>query len=524
MNKSLRILFIVIASVGVLFLIGTVTINYIIKNKIQNFIDTRLPPNILQSYKNLTVQTFDGSIILNDASVILKNKSDGVKHTFIQVEKLKISNVHYWDYLMDDEIHIESIQLENPKITYYQKLINKTKDTVRSPLVKLYKPVFIDKVEITNGRLAIYESQEKDDDSTLVFAKNLSLEINSIALNNETLSKKLPVKFEDYSASSDSIFVKVSKYENLTMRSFTIEDQNALFENVSLQTKYSRPQLSRIIPFERDHYDLVIKELGIENIDFGFMGETFFAKSSLVNLISPTLDIFRDKLVNDDTSIKPLYSKMLRELPFELTVDSLKLQNANIKYSEKVKAENSGGFIFFSEIDVLAANVSNTYNAPEKTEIKVKANFMEKTPFSADWSFDVQNTQDQFTFMADVGALVADRMNSFTEPNLRVKLEGNTNKTYFSIYGNNTASHIDMKINYSDFKISVLQKDGKSKNKILSAIANIFVSKDSRKKDDYYREGSDEATRDKTKSVFNYLWINVKNGLLKSMTGWQKSD
>ena len=214
----------------------------------------------------------------------------------------------------------------------------------------------------------------------------------------------------------------------------------------------------------------------------------------------------------DDLKTKPLYSKMLRDLPFELTVDSLKITDGKIKYEERQNAENMGGSINFENLNAEMANVSNTYKSPTKTEIEIKSNFMGKTPITVNWSFDVQNMEDQFQFRAEVGQLVAERLNSFTEPNLKVMLEGNTN---FTIDGNNTSSTIDMKINYSDFKVTLLQKDGKDKNKFLSTIANIFISKNSEKKDEFYKEGKANATRNKSKSVFNFLWINVKEALIK---------
>jgi hypothetical protein len=183
-----------------------------------------------------------------------------------------------------------------------------------------------------------------------------------------------------------------------------------------------------------------------------------------------------------------------------------------------------GGSINFENLDAAISNVSNTYENPAKTTVKVKANFMEKTPLTAHWSFDVQNKNDHFSFNAEVGSLIAEKMNSFTEPNLKVRLEGQTNKTYFTIDGNNETSTTNMKISYSDFKVSVLQKDGERKNKLLSTVANLFISKNSKKKNEYYREGSAEAERNKTQSVFNFLWISVKNSLLKTMTGSGKNN
>jgi len=467
-----------------------------------------------RSYDDITIASFDGSLVITNAALIIKNKEDGVNHTYINVEKLKISDISYWDYLFKDEIHMEGITVENPKIVYYQDKLKPSKDTVRQAVARIYKPIIVDRVYIKNTKLAIYENGE---DSLKVYSAGLTLEVDGVKVDNGTVVRKIPFDYKDFEAKSDTVFVKVSPYENLTVEDFSIKNRNAFFENLTLKTKYSKRELSRIITKERDHYDLSLKSLSIADFDFGFKQNRFFAKSKQVSLNAPSLEVYRDKLVADDPKTKPLYSKMLRDLPFELTVDSLKISDAKIIYEEREKQENMGGSINFKNMDVAISNVSNTYKSPEKTNLKITADFMDNTPFTADWTFDVQNQYDQFLFKADIGPLTADKMNSFTEPNLKVRLEGHTNKTYFTIDGNNETSKTDLKINYSDFKVIVLRKDGNRKNKLLSEIANIFISKDTKKKNDYYREGTAEATRDKTKSVFNFLWISLKNALVKTM-------
>ncbi len=521
MNKYFKKIVFVLLAIGAVFIIGSVSINRILKNKVEKFIQERLPENMVRAYDDITVESFGGSLVVTNASLIIKNKEDGVKHTFINVEKLKISDISYWDYLFNNEIHVEAISLENPMIAYYKDRLKPSKDSVRQAVARIYKPILVDRVQIKNTKFVIYE---KEDDSTKVYTNGLTVEVGGIRVDNGTVIRKIPFEYKDFEAKSDTVFIKVSPYENLTVEGFSIENHNAVFKNLKLKTKYSKRELSRIITKERDHYNLSLESLSIADFDFGFKHNRFFAKSKQVSLIAPFLEIYRDKLVADDPKIKPLYSKMLRELPFELTVDSLKITDAKIKYEERQKEENMGGSINFEDLDADISNVSNTYKSPEKTNLKITADFMDKTPISVDWSFDVQNQNDQFLFKADVGPLVADKMNSFTEPNLKIRLEGHTNKTYFTIDGNNETSKIDMKINYSDFKVSILRKDGKRKNKVLSAIANIFISKNSEKKDDNYREGSAEAARNNTKSVFNFLWISVKNALLKTMTGSNKKD
>lgn len=516
MNRNLKKISFIILAIGALFIIGTVAANYIIKNKLEKFIQERLPDNMIRDYDDITVETFSGSLSVSNASLIIKNKEDSVEHTFLNVEKLKISNISYWDYLFSDEIHVNSISLENPTITYYQDKQKPSKDTIRSAVATIYKPIIVDQIKINNTKLTIYEHGK---DSTKVYTNGLSLNLEGIKVDNKTVIRKIPFEYKSFEAKSDTVFVKVGAYENLTVESFLVENHKAIFKKLKLKTKYSKKELSRIIPKERDHYDLSLESLSIEAFDFGFENSRFFAKSKMITLNTPILDIYRDKLVADDLKPKPLYSKMLRDLPFALTVDSLKITDAKIKYAERQKPENMGGSINFENLDAAIANVSNTYKSPTKTNLKVTANFMGETPFTADWSFDVQNKEDQFIFKAEAGSLIADKMNSFTEPNLKVRLEGRTHKTYFTIDGNNDTSRTDLKMNYSNFEITVLQKDGKTKNKVLSTIANIFVSKDSSHSEDQYREGTGEATRDKTKSVFNFLWVSVKNALTNTLTG-----
>ncbi len=76
-----------------------------------------------------------------------------------------------------------------------------------------------------------------------------------------------------------------------------------------------------------------------------------------------------------------------------------------------------------------------------------------------------------------------------------------------------------MKMSFSDFNVEVLSGDGQRKNKVLSVIADIFIKKDSDSSEDDFREISkSEVERDPTKSVFNFLWQNVKAALIGIMT------
>ena len=113
-------------------------------------------------------------------------------------------------------------------------------------------------------------------------------------------------------------------------------------------------------------------------------------------------------------------------------------------------------------------------------------------------------------------------MNLFTQPNLKVQLEGELLQTYFTMQGNPNQSRIDLKLKYDNFEVKVLDKEGTKINKFLSSVANLFIKKNSETTSDDFRESFSEVERDNTKSVFNFLWLNVKAGLLEAMTGGSK--
>ncbi|HLW06705.1 MAG TPA: hypothetical protein VKY45_04015 [Marinilabiliaceae bacterium] len=140
-------------------------------------------------------------------------------------------------------------------------------------------------------------------------------------------------------------------------------------------------------------------------------------------------------------------------------------------------------------------------------------------PIEVQWAFDVHNLDDQFIFKATLGKFPAMDMNLFLEPNMKIKLNGEVLKTYFTIVGNHSTGNIELKINFSDFNVEVPSGDGQRKNKLLFAIADVFIKKESdSSKDDFREISKKDIERDPTKSVFNFLWLNVKAALIGIMT------
>ncbi len=513
-KKAKKIVLIIVGSILVLFL-GLLGLNYFLENKLEKQL-SEASENYKIQYEAIAVNALTGNVkVIQPRISIYEEKTKKLTAT-VALEKFSVEGFSYFNYLFQDKISIDDIIFNQAKLTYYKNETPK-EDSSNNIFDKLKQIVQIESIELKEAFITMYDGSN---DSLILKSDNLNLNIDVIKINP---SKKMnPISYSDFRVTSKATFYSLGEYENLLLESVDVNSTQSKFSGVKLKTKYSKHALTQMIPVERDHYDLAIDSITIKNQNFGFKHDSiFYFKSKRVDFHQPNFKIYRNKLVTDDMNVKPLYSKMLRDLGFDLTLNTVFLNNTSITYTEKTKGETSGGKILFSKLNAEIKNLSNTYKAKDSlTAIKVKAIFMDNTPIDVDWNFDVNNLQDSFVFKAKMGGLNAESMNQFMEPNLNIQLEGAIKQTYFTINGTDDTSHIDLQIKYDAFDVIILKEKTKKKNKLLSSIVNIFVSKDSEDVSNDFRKGSkSDIERVKNKSVFNYLWINIKEGLLHAMTG-----
>jgi len=496
---------------------GYFYVNYLVKSKVESFLTDQLSPEVDLKYGELYMSTFSGTISIEGIDISIKNQQDTVVHTTATVDKLSLFGFNYWNFFVSNKIQFDRIDIDKNNIVYFKdKFVAASKtDTIKqNPLAKIDKSVLIKAVEIGNTSFTIYD---KTKDSVLLHVSKAAFSAKNIRTDSTLIRKRIPVIYSNVNLETDSLFVKISPYEGLRVKNLKLVDKDIQFQDLSITPNYGKAQYSQLIPVERDYTTLKIPAVQIMGYDFGFNGSNLFANAKQVNLERPDLSIYRDKLVRDDTSFKPLYSKMLRDLSLELMIDSIVISKCHILYEEKIKVDQPAGSIEFSDLDVILAGVGNTQPKGKLTTVTADGYF-QGSKLHVDWSFDVHDTNDAFRFSGRIGELPASNIDSFTRPNLDMGFEGSIDEVYFDISGNNNTSQTSMKMAYEDFKIDVMRKEGFVINKLLSGIANIFVAKNSRNEDDIYREGQGDADRNKSQSVFNFVWISLLSALLKTMT------
>lgn len=509
--------------IGILLLIIVVSFFFLqnkFKSEVINAIDTKLPSNIKLEYSQVNTSILTGSIELDSLSAQLFSSERDLISTF-NTNKFKISGFSLWQFLLNKNIAIEAIIFENPNLQYYQKQYKKqqSKDTTINNN-QFDKNITIDEISLINGSLKVYEN---NDTILLTSIDSVNFTLNKLNTNTNKLKEKIPFNYKSFQLNAKHFFTNLSSYETLEIETLTIEDDKLNLKKSDINPKYTKEELSSKITVERDYFDLHIPEITINKLDFGFKNNTFFVTADSSKITKPNLVVYRDKRVTDDLSIKKMYSKMLRDLDFNLTFSEIKVNNGYVSYAERVEDTNKAGKIFFNAIDANLSNLSNRYAEGNKTVIAVASKFMGKSPMRLDISFDVNNTQDHFLVSGQFKNFDTKIANTFFKSNLNAKAEGQIEQIYFTLNGNNFDSEGDLKMKYEDFKFEILNKKN-NVNKLLTAIGNIFVNDGSKTDKDGYRHGEIKVERNNTKSFFNYLWINVQDGLISTLTGNGKKE
>ena len=353
--------------------------------------------------------------------------------------------------------------------------------------------------------------------SNTATVEGIDFTLSDIKFDRETAQENIPFTYGNYELNTDKGHFNMSPLEFIEFEHMQLTPDVGGFQHFVLRTKYSKAELSRRLAVEHDHYDLTIDNIILNNWDFGFEGELPYFHLGALELRTPIFHVYRDKLLPDDTTHKKLYNQALRELDMDLQVDSIQISEGLITYRERLKVDVDPENLSFSDIEA-SINDLHTKGKGEVT-VDIDAKLMDNGPFTLDWSFDPQNKANTFLAKGSLSNFQSESINPFLKTNLNAEVKGTIQQMYFTINGNELESQGDIKMKYDNFEFTVLKKDGLGVNKILTAVVNLFTKNGEKTDEDGFRHGDFKVGRNQDKSFFNYLWINLKEGLVDTMTG-----
>lgn len=509
MLKKIVITLIILTILGVGANFG---LNYYAQKKLPALLKEQkdFPYNV--DYAGLDLNVWAGNFSVDAVRLTPKiSATDTLKNTLeAHIEKISVHGLSLWQLLKHNRIKASRVEVIKPDATLrFTKRKYNVEDDAEKPFRQIIET---GSVSVEKGRFRMLDSLEHP---RLKLA-NINFTLTNIRVDSASVAKNIPIRYRDYTFSADSLYYNAGAYYNITAGKLAATDTSFSATQFHLVPKQTRRAFARTIPLENDQFTIQAADINVRSIDWGFANDTLYVHTPEMVLGGVNANIYRSKEPKDDPKRKKLYSELLRTLNFDLKAEKILFKNANLQYEEQIDFSKPAAKVSFSKF---YATISNVYSPVGKgklplTTIDVQCLFMRKAPLKVNWSFNTLDTSDSFTINGHLQNIQSEDINPVSQPLMNVTTTGVLNDIRFTFNGNRERGSGRFAIKYDDLKVTLYKDDGKKKNKLLSFVGNLLVKDDSKNR---LTETTPEVERKKDKSVFNFLWLFVQQGLKETV-------
>lgn len=459
--------------------------------------------NIMTKNGQMNVKDF-ALLPLQEFDIWKKNNPD-TKSQF----SIKIPNINFKEILLQkNQLKLTSLNIENPLIV----IRNQNNKPVRKEKNKNDFLFNFQNITMINGRLTTFD----ENNSKIIDIQNLKANIIGLKKSEESSKEKIPFTYKDYSFSGTDLYYNAGKFYDLTLASFNIKTSVSDFRNFIMKPKLSRAEFVKVIPMERDLFNIKANQIKLTGLNWKFVNDQPDIRLKNVVLTNVDANIFRSKIPKDDPKEKLLYSKLLRTIKFPLKVENINLLDSKLVYEEDKPDNNGPGKVIFTHFNMTVKNLNSNKKKGENTmvPINIKCRFFDASVMNINWNFDTADLHDNFTISGNISELPADKITPFIKPYMNITATGMFTRLDFDFKGNNDVMNGIFRVKNKNLKVNILDKDTKEKKKLLSAVVNLAVKSNSEK----FPESVDiHIERNKQRSFFNEFWKGIEDGLKKTL-------
>ncbi len=486
------------------------------------WVDKRLPDLISQknqsgyhiTYRDLDVSLWARKITATDILLVPKQSlaiKDQVPGFYADVQKLEISGVGITSLVFGDRISANSLTLYGPHLTIVKDTRNK-KRSAADEVKPLDKIIRVANLNLIGASLSMRQLGRA---LSILDVHNATIKLDGITVSDATLAKKIPFTCKTYSLVCDSLSYRPSAVYELRTKAITTAPDGLKINQLTFKPRVSRQAFNQMIKMEKDLFDVQTRVMALDKLQWGYRDDQLCVSLGTLFVDGLNAKIYRSKTVADDPKKKKFYSQQLREIGFPLDVGLLQLKNSRISYEEEKDKDDGPGKLVFGNFNLKATGIASGFGQQEIPDVNIAINcrFMDVAPFDVKWRFNALDKTDGFNITGHIRDFPSSALIPFTRPYVNAEFKGKLDQVRFDFAGNDDRSAGTFSLEHSDFKVTILKKD-KRKNKIVSAIANLFVKNDSNEKPKKVEVSVD---REKDKSFFNLLWKSVSEGLKKTL-------
>ena len=509
----------------------------------------------------ITVQDFhypdhsliDDSMLLHAGGV--KIEIDSIRPTMANVDSIFVRRVSY--NLEDQRLVADNLLFQNENATassFQVQAINPDFQALIEQQLLLADTLLIDQPQIL-----ITTPFDQGETNTEVY--NQQLELDFLAASDYNVQIRDTAKQVTYALGTGNLYMNdLSSASSFSLES-VITDQKAIsiegggmsiplddgytlsVERYDLQLPENRLGLSEVhltsdmtpevyssrLPEQSNWYNINAQEISLKGIDFERWYTDNHYHIRKTDLIGIDIQVYLDKSIPRPQNLqRNLPQTLLRDMDRQVQLDTITL-TGDITYREKPELNEEIGEISFNDLQTELTHVINTDDAStHDMRLEAKGILLNSGLFEAVAIFDLDDRKDRFSLVGEISNLPLDSLNKILRPLANVNIRsGHSKQIWFNIMANNELAEGQMKMNYSDLKVQILNPETHDTHGLGQGLktffANTFVVKKRNPAFLFLRDGTIFYERDPSRAIFNYWGKSLLSGAVSSI-GIHRSD
>lgn len=493
-------------------------------------------------FKNINLNLITGSLALHevtltpDSSVFdsLKVKGLAPPNIFqLKLKKLQISRVGILTAYFKKRAEVGSIVLEKPSINMIFNKVPKKPDTVKvektlyDQISKTLKAIHVKSIRIVD---ADFDYINKSTIKTTVNSiKHLNINVNDFLL--DSLSQNDTTRFFYTKDISFEIagYKSLTKDKMYTMKVDTIsgsaKSKKVIVKGFKLIPMYPELAFARKYKVQKDRYNLAFDKIEFAGVDFIGLStdQKIYAKSLKVGPAKVEVFMSRESPPPPGLDKGKNFPHMaLKRLNIQTLIDTVKIRNIDLKYSEYNPASKKIGSVDFKGLTGNILNVTNDSTQLVKNNHAVadlNTSLMGSGKLNVKIDFNLTANNGAFSYSGSLGAFNFKQLNPLSVALGLVEIEsGQVQHIDFKANGNLRSATGSMNMLYTNLKVKLLSDnidgEGTKEKGLLSFLANSILVKDQNPtKGEAPRTATMTNTRINSASFFNLMWKTVFMGI-----------
>ncbi|RZL39610.1 MAG: hypothetical protein EOP00_27690, partial [Pedobacter sp.] len=483
-----------------------------------------------------------GSLALRDVTLTpdtlvfdsLKTKQLAPAHTFeLKLKKLQITGVGILTAYFKKQVNVREIRLDKPSINMIFNKVPKKPDTAKAEkslyeqISKTFKSIHVNAVNIVDADFDyINKSGTKKTKNSI---KHLDITVKDFLL--DSLSGRDTSRFYYTKDISFQLagYKSVTKDKMYSMKVDTISGSAATkkvtINGFKLTPLYPELIFARKYNVQKDRYNLMFDKVEFNGVDFIGLNTDQKLHAKSLRIGPANVEVFMSR----ESPPPPGFDKgknfphmALRRLNIPAIIDTVKLRNVNLKYSEYNPASKKTGSVEFKALTGNILNVTNDSLRLSKNNhslADLNSLLMGSGKLNVKIDFNLTDKSGAFTYSGSLGNFNMQKLNPLSKSLGLVEIEsGNIQHVDFKATGNLRSASGSMNMLYTNLKVKLLSDnidgEGTKKKGFLSFLANnILVKDENPKKGEAPRTATMTNTRINSASFFNLMWKTVFVGI-----------